>query len=188
MTRAAEELYLTPQTISGQLRQLEEQVGSPLFSRDGRHLVLTDTGRLVFSYADEMFRLGLELQDGLAGQAPGSALTVQVGIAMVVPKLIALRVTEPVLKLPDPVSLISHEAPLADLLADLAVHKLHMVLANSPVNLNAEYDRSVVLTDAWPSKCWIGNRSASVQQPCRKCLPQVLGRHIFQPSPSESSF
>jgi LysR family transcriptional activator of nhaA len=134
VTRAAEALYLTPQTISGQLRQLEAQVGSTLFNREGRHLVLTETGRLVFSYADEMFRLGLELQDVLAGHTPGSALTVKVGIAMVVPKLIALRVTEPVLDLPDPVRLICHEAPLADLLADLAVHKLDMVLADSPVN------------------------------------------------------
>lgn len=134
VTRAAQALYLTPQTISGQLRQLEQQVGSPLFGRDGRHLVLTETGRLVFSYADEMFRLGLELQDVLAGHTPGAALTVKVGIAMVVPKLLAFRVTEPVLKLPDPVRLICHEAPLADLLADLSVHKLDVVLADSPVN------------------------------------------------------
>ena len=62
IARAAEALYLTPQTISGQLRELEEQVGSALFRRDGRKLSLTYTGRLVVYYADEMFRLGLELQ------------------------------------------------------------------------------------------------------------------------------
>ena len=75
IARAAETLYLTPQTISGQLRDLEEQVGEKLFSREGRNLVLTETGRLVFSYADEMFRLGIELQDALAGRTPGSATT-----------------------------------------------------------------------------------------------------------------
>ena len=134
IVKAADVLHITPQTISGQLRDLEEQVGTKLFSREGRNLVLTETGRLVFSYADEMFRLGLELQDVLAGNAPGSRITVKVGVAMVVPKLLAYRVLEPVLQMPEPVRLICHEAPLADLLADLSVHKLDVVLADSPVN------------------------------------------------------
>ena len=134
ITRAAEALYLTPQTISGQLRDLEEQVGAKLFDKDGRNLVLTETGRLVFSYADEMFRLGSELQDVLAGHTPGAALTLKVGVAMVVPKLLAYRVLEPVLHLDESVRLICHEAPLVDLLADLSVHKLDVVLADSPIN------------------------------------------------------
>ena len=134
IARAAEALFLTPQTISGQLRELEEQLGARLFSREGRNLALTETGRLVFSYADEMFRLGLELQDVLAGHASGSTTTVKVGIAMVVPKLLACRVLEPVLHMPDPVRLVCHEAPLTDLLGDLSVHKLDVVLADSPVN------------------------------------------------------
>jgi len=134
MARAAEALFLTPQTISGQMRDLEEQVGAKLFAREGRNLVLTDTGRLVFSYADEMFKLGLELQDLLAGNASGSMLTVKVGVAMVVPKLLAHRVLAPVLEMPERIRLICHEAPLADLLADLSVHKLDVVLADSPIN------------------------------------------------------
>jgi LysR family transcriptional activator of nhaA len=134
IARAAESMFLTPQTISGQLRELEEQIGAKLFQRDGRQLVLTDTGRMVFSYADEMFRLGLELQDMLAGRTPGSAITVKVGIAMIVPKLLTYRVLEPVLQMPEPVNLVCHEAPLVDLLADLSVHKLDLVLADSPVN------------------------------------------------------
>jgi len=131
---AAQALYLTPQTISGQLRDLEQQVGSKLFTRDGRGLVLTETGRLVFSYADEMFQLGSELQDVLDGHTPGFDLNIKVGIAMVVPKLLAYRVLEPVLTLPDTVRLICHEAPLVDLLAELAVHKLDVVLADSPIS------------------------------------------------------
>jgi LysR family transcriptional activator of nhaA len=134
IAKAAETLYLTPQTISGQLKELEEQAGQKLFAKEGRNLVLTETGRLVFSYADEMFRLGLELQDVLAGGTPGAALTLRVGIAMVVPKLLAYRVLEPVLGMPEEVRLICHEAPLEDLLADLSVHKLDLVLADSPVN------------------------------------------------------
>jgi LysR family transcriptional activator of nhaA len=131
---AAEALYLTPQTISGQLSELERQVGARLFSREGRSLTLTETGRLVFSNADEMFRLGLELQDVLAGRTPGSTLTLKVGVAMEVPKLLAYRVLEPALNMPEPVRLICHEAALVDLLADLSVHKLDVVLADSPVN------------------------------------------------------
>ncbi len=134
ITRAAETLYLTPQTISGQLRDLEEQVGAKLFDKEGRNLVLTETGHLVFSYADEMFRLGTELQDVLAGHTPGAALTLKVGVAMVVPKLLTYRVLEPVLQLDETVRLICHEAPLVDLLADLSVHKLDVVLADSPIN------------------------------------------------------
>ena len=119
IARAAETMFLTPQTISGQLRELEEQVDAKLFQRDGRQLVLTETGRMVFSYADEMFRLGLELQDVLAGRTPGTAITVKVGIAMIVPKLLTYRVLEPVLQMPESVRLVCHEAPLVDLLADL---------------------------------------------------------------------
>jgi LysR family transcriptional activator of nhaA len=134
IARAAETLYLTPQTISGQLRDLEEQVGAKLFSREGRNLVLTETGRLVFTYADEMFKLGLELQDILSGNTQGAMLKVKVGVAMVVPKLLAYRILEPVLQMPEEVRLICHEAPLANLLADLSVHKLDVVLADSPLN------------------------------------------------------
>ena len=134
IARASSTLHLTPQTISGQLRELEDQVGSKLFAKSGRNLALTDTGRLVFSYADEIFRLTGELQDVIAGRPLGSARAFHVGIAMVVPKLLAYRVLAPALSLPEPVRLICHEAPLVDLLADLSVHKLDLVLADSPVN------------------------------------------------------
>lgn len=134
IARASEALFVTPQTISGQLRDLEEQIGDKLFQREGRNLVLTDTGRLVFSYADEMFRLGVELQDVLAGKTPGASITLRVGVAMIVPKLLAYRVLEPILQMQESVRLICNEAPLVDLLADLSVHKLDVVLADSPIN------------------------------------------------------
>jgi LysR family transcriptional activator of nhaA len=134
IARAAEILHVTPQTISGQLRELEEQVDAKLFQKSGRNLVLTDTGRLVFSYADEMFRLGDELQDVIEGRSPGAALTLTVGVAMVVPKLLAYRVLEPVLNMPESVRLVCLEASLADLLADLSVHKIDLVLADAPMS------------------------------------------------------
>jgi LysR family transcriptional activator of nhaA len=134
IAHASEILHVTPQTISGQLRELEEQLGAKLLTKSGRNLVLTDTGRVVFSYADEIFRLGSELQDVLAGRTPGVALTLTVGVAMVVPKLLAYRILEPVLAMQEPVRLVCQEAPLADLLADLSVHKLDLVLADSPMS------------------------------------------------------
>jgi len=134
VTKAAEALFVTPQTISGQLRDLEEAIGEKLFERDGRGLALTETGRVVFSYADEMFQLGLELQDVLDGKTPGTSITVKVGVAMIVPKLLAYRVFEPVTRMSESINLICHEAPLVDLLADMSVHKLDAVLSDSPIN------------------------------------------------------
>lgn len=134
IAKAAEALFITPQTISGQISDLEKQVGNKLFQREGRNLVMTDTGQLVFSYADEMFRLGNELQDVLAGHTPGTSITLRVGIAMVVPKLLTYRVLEPVLDMPEQVRMICNEAPLVDLLADLSVHKLDAVIADSPIS------------------------------------------------------
>lgn len=131
---AADILHLTPQTISGQLRELEEQLDVKLFEKSGRNLVLTDSGRMVFSYADEMFRLSNELQDVLQGRVPGAALTLNVGVAMVVPKLLAYRLLAPVLAMQEPVRLACQEAPLSELLADLAVHKLDLVLADCPLS------------------------------------------------------
>ncbi|MBK1644656.1 transcriptional activator NhaR [Thiocapsa imhoffii] len=134
IARASEMLHLTPQTISGQLRELEDQIGAKLFGKSGRNLVLTDSGQLVLTYADEIFRLTGELQDVIAGRPPASGITLRVGIAMVVPKLLAYRVLAPVLKTPEKVRLVCHEAPLTDLLAALSVHKLDLVLADCPVS------------------------------------------------------
>jgi LysR family transcriptional activator of nhaA len=134
IARAADILHLTPQTISGQLRELEHQVGDKLFAKSGRNLALTDTGRLVFSYADEMFRIGDELHDVLAGRTPGGGLTLHVGVAMVLPKLLTHRVLAPALGMQEPVRLVCVERPLVDLLSDLSVHKLDLVLTDSPLN------------------------------------------------------
>ena len=129
---ASEILHLTPQTISGQLSELEYQIGTKLFQKAGRNLVMTDAGRMVFNYAEEIFRLSTELEDVLEGRDPSAQLTLNVGIAMVVPKLLAYRVLVPALNLEEPVRLVCTEAPFVDLLADLSVHKLDLILADSP--------------------------------------------------------
>lgn len=133
IARASELLYLTPQTISGQIRFLEEAVNAKLFTRVGRRLVLTEVGRMVYQYADQMYRLGSELIDVLKGRTPEGPLLFTVGIADVVPKLISYRILEPALQLGEAIRIICREGKLTDLMADLAVHKVDMVLADSPV-------------------------------------------------------
>ncbi|HKK14598.1 MAG TPA: transcriptional activator NhaR [Gammaproteobacteria bacterium] len=130
---ASQALYLTPQTISAQLRALEESLGAKLFTRVGRRLVLTDTGQVTYRYADEMFRLGAEMTDVLEGRVSGQPLTFTVGIVDVVPKLIAYRLLEPALGLEEPVHIVCREGKLETLLADIALHKLDIVLADTPM-------------------------------------------------------
>lgn len=137
VARAAAVLHLTPQTISGQLRVLERTLGGKLFAPVGRKLVLTDTGRLAFNYAEDIFRIGAEMREALEGRAGGRPLAFTVGIVDVVPKMIAYRLLEPALQLPQPVRIVCREGKLDALLADIAVHKLDMVLADTPIGATA---------------------------------------------------
>lgn len=131
--RAAERLHLTPQTLSAQIAQFEERLGVALFDRVGRRLQLTDAGRLALSYAEEIFQTGAELEDLLKNGADQRFITFRVGIADVVPKFVAHRLLAPVLELPDPVRLVCEEDRLDRLLAELALHRLDMVLADRPM-------------------------------------------------------
>ena len=133
ISRACERLHVAQPTISSQLRKLEKSVGDQLFKRVGRNLVLTETGQLVLRYADEIFSLGQELTDVLQGRPTGSPLRFVVGVAMVVPKLIAYRLIEPALRLSEPIQLTCDEGALDDLLLELAAHRLDIVLSDSPI-------------------------------------------------------
>lgn len=129
---ASNELRLAPSTISGQLRALEDALGEKLFARSGRKLVLTDVGRVVYRYADEIFSLGRELREAIKGRAVGRPLTLMVGIADVVPKLVARRVLEPALQLAESVRLVCSENKPDRLLAELAIHNIDVVLSDAP--------------------------------------------------------
>ena len=133
IARASEHLHLTPQTISGQLSLLEEQLGEALFNRVGRNLQLTETGRLVLSYADEIFSLTGELEEMVRNLPAGRPLVFKVGVADVVPKSIAYRLLAPALKLPEPVRIVCREGDLDSLLAELAVHRIDLVIADGPI-------------------------------------------------------
>ncbi len=131
--RACEQLRLAQPTISGQLRALEQALEEKLFIRVGRHLALTDTGRLTFRYANRIFSLGQELTEALKGRDPGRPLRFIVGLADVIPKAMAYWLLRSALSLPRPVHMICHEGRLDHLLADLATHNLDLVLADCPV-------------------------------------------------------
>ena len=99
ITRASKVLLLAQPTISGQIRALEETLGEKLFARQGRNLVLTEFGRVVYRYADEIFSLGQEMSDVLKGRPTGRPLRVSVGVADLLPKLVVYRILAPVTKL-----------------------------------------------------------------------------------------
>jgi len=133
IARASERLHLTPQTISGQLSLLEENLGEALFNRVGRNLELTEIGRMALSYADEIFTLAGELEEVVRNLPDGRPLVFKVGVADVVPKSIAYRLLAPSLKLPEPVRIVCRENSIDSLLAELALHKIDLVISDGPI-------------------------------------------------------
>jgi LysR family transcriptional activator of nhaA len=134
ITRAAEHLQLAHPTISKQLRQLESSLGDKLFKRAGRNLVLTEFGRKVFHYAEEIFSVGQELQDAVRGRGGGRPQQLMVGIPNVLPKLICHRLLRPAFELREEIHMICHEAAPDELLTQLALHRLDLVLSDSPAS------------------------------------------------------
>ncbi len=133
VARAAEVLHVTPQTISGQLKLLDQAVGERLFDRSGRNLVLSSTGRVVFQYADEIFSIGAELAQVVGGRKPGAPRVLNVGVVESIPKLIAAQVLQAAVEIDDPPRISCQEAPLDALLGELAIHRLDLVLSDQPM-------------------------------------------------------
>ncbi|MBS2018722.1 MAG: LysR family transcriptional regulator [Deltaproteobacteria bacterium] len=133
VTRAAKKLRLTQPTISKQLHDLEAAVGEALFEKQGRRLVLTESGRSAMRFADEIFALGREMVDTLRGRLTGRPTRITIGLADDVPKPVALRIFEPIFRLPEPVRIVCHE-DTTDRLADALVKReLDVVIAEAPV-------------------------------------------------------
>ncbi len=132
--RAGEQLHITPQTLSGQIKLLEDSLGRPLFRKSGRQLELTDDGRTALGYADGIFNLGAELQSAMR-QAGNDMRTLdfRVGVADSVAKSVAYRLLEPAMSIAQPVRLIGSEGKFPDLLAQLALHRLDLVIADEPL-------------------------------------------------------
>lgn len=131
--RAGEQLHTTPQTLSAQIKLLEQRLGCALFRKKGRHLELTDEGRTALGYADQIFALSTELEAAIGQSGAGpAALPFRIGLADQVPKAIAYRLIEPALQVPH-VRLICHEGTLHDLLGQISVHRLDLVIADEPM-------------------------------------------------------
>ena len=129
---AGEKLRLRPPTLSAQIRQLEGALGEKLFQREGRRLVLTEFGRMVLGYADEIFALGREMLDSVKGRRASRGLRLRVGVADAIPKLVALRLLQPARAIPEPLRVVCLEGRHEKLVAALALHDLDLVLSDVP--------------------------------------------------------
>lgn len=146
VTAAARELHLAPSTVSAQVRALERRLGLRLLERAGGRMVPTPAGRLALRHAEEIFSLGRELLEALAREEPGARLTLAVGAVDVLPKLIIRRCLEPALAREGPMHLVLREARPHALLAELAMHRLDLVLAETPFrDIQGQPLRSVLL-------------------------------------------
>jgi LysR family transcriptional activator of nhaA len=135
MSHAAARLDMAVQTVSAQVRELERDLGCQLLKPAGRGLVLTEAGVVALQQAEHIFQLGEALPELVRSAAQAKSVRLTVGIADGLPKLVVQRLLQPVLGTPD-LRLVCHEGEMADLLADLAMHKLDVVLSDHPAPFN----------------------------------------------------
>ena len=180
ISRASDELLLSQPTVSAQIRALEESLGEKLFTRVGRNIALTEVGQVAFRYADEIFSLGRELMDTIKGRPTGQPVRFTVGIADVVPKLIAYRILEPAFHLAEPVRVVCLEGKSDSLLAELAVHSIDLVLTDAPISPTV----SVKAFSHLLGECGVTFfGTASLAASCRRGFPQSLtGKPILLPT------
>lgn len=133
ISKASENLHITPQTISGQISLLEEQLGVALFHKVGRNLELTETGRMVLSYADEIFSLSNDLEQSVHTASNDRTQVLRIGVADAVPKSIAYRLIAPAMTLEYPVRFVCKENSLSSLLGELALLKLDLIIADGAI-------------------------------------------------------
>jgi LysR family transcriptional activator of nhaA len=134
IARACAQLHLTQPTISGQLRAFEKALGAKLFNRVGRNLVLSDTGHMVYRYADEIFALGTELQATLKGRPPGRPLRFAVGVNDTLPKVMVYQLLQPALHLAAPVQMVCEQGKPEYLHSQLALNAFDVVLTDAPLS------------------------------------------------------
>ena len=133
--RASEQLHITPQTLSGQIKHLEEWLGHDLFRKSGRGLELTSEGRVTLAYAEQIFALGDELEKSIRlARGQEKPLSFRVGVADSIAKSVAYHLLEPALGLPEQVHMSCQEGKFPELIGQLSVNKLDLVLADEPVS------------------------------------------------------
>lgn len=132
VSKAATRLRLSQPTVSAQVRMLERSLGEPLFVRKGRAQVLTDVGRVVYRYAEEIFSVGRELLETLEGRSPARGMQLVVGVANAVPKLLVYRLLRPAIQQLESIRLVCREDNPEQLISQLATYALDVVVANTP--------------------------------------------------------
>lgn len=133
VTKASEKLRLSQPTVSAQIKSLEEMLGDKLFKKQGRELVLSDTGTVVFEYAEKIFSLGTELLEVLEGKEITHTKEFKIGIADVIPKTLAFKIIKPVFKEFDNVKVVCLEDKSDTLLAELAVGGIDLVISDQAI-------------------------------------------------------
>jgi LysR family transcriptional activator of nhaA len=131
MARAAERLGMAVQTVSTQVRQLERDLGQALFRPEGRSLALTPAGEAALRQADEIFQLGEALPQAVRDAAQGVVVRLAVGLSEALPKLAVRRLLQPVLHEPR-LRLVCREGGMDELLAQLALHRLDVLIVDRP--------------------------------------------------------
>jgi LysR family transcriptional activator of nhaA len=130
LTKAARELGLAQPTVSAQIRSLETALGAQLFERKGRNIELTESGRIVFRHAEEMFRISAEIPSALEGEHSGASRVLQVGTSDFVPKPIVRRILEPLLRADPTLRVMCREWRIDELIAGLGIFNLDLVIAD----------------------------------------------------------
>jgi LysR family transcriptional regulator, transcriptional activator of nhaA len=139
LAAAAEKLHVSQPSISEQVRELENALGEKLFRREGRNNKLTETGQMVFGYADEIFALGRELISSVKQRPSEKTLRFYVGVADSFPKLVTNEILKPVFAMSQPIHVICREGKMEDLLAQLVAHRLDLVLSDEPASSSANF-------------------------------------------------
>lgn len=179
ISAAAAKLLISPSTLSMQIRELEASFRQPLFDRVGRRLILTDAGQVAFRFADEIYTMGRELTDTLAGRPTTGPVKFVVGVADVLPKLVAYRLLKPAFEMEDRVQVICYEGRPEELLAKLAVNELDAVLVDAPIGPTMRLRAYSHLLGECGISFFAAPKLASV---CRRGYPASLtGRPFIMP-------
>lgn len=139
LARAAEKLHVSQPSISEQIRELELALGEKLFRREGRVNKLTDSGRVVMGYAEEIFALGREMLNAVKQRPGARSMRLYVGVVDSFPKLVTNEILKPVFTMPHGVHVICREGKMEDLLAQLAAHRLDIVLSDEPASSSSNF-------------------------------------------------
>lgn len=177
MSKAAERLDMAIQTISAQVHELEKSLGYLLFKPAGRGIALTESGFAALEIADQIFSIGERLPEAVRDAAISPKTKIVIGVSDGLPKLITRQLLEPILKHKD-VQLIAHEGDFDSLLADLALHRLDIVLADRPApnnkNLNVYSEELTRTSIAWFSPKQFLKKTKATFPECLRELPVLL--------------